>query len=240
MVFLHKLTYLRHLNCWDLVFMQNVQQRKPKGKFRQWMMEVDYIGPLLFIPGIVCLLLALQWGGVTTPWRSPVTIGLFVGASILIPLWMYSQHRLGERATVPIRLIVVRTVFFAAIYGFFFYGSFVILTFYLPLYFQAIKGSSATVSAIDTLPLLISLTISSITGGVLLSTVGYCAPFMIVGTLIMIAGVGLLSTAGTETSFGALLGYQVIVGAGLGVNLTVLYPESKTLIIRPQISLCNQ
>lgn len=204
------------------------------------MMEVDYIGPVLFIPGIICLLLALQWGGVTTTWRSPVIICLFIGGGILILSWMYSQYRLGERATVPTRLITIRTVFFAAIYGFFFYGSFVILTFYLPLYFQAIKGSTATVSAIDTLPLIVALTLSSITGGVLISMVGYCTPFMIVGTLIMTVGVGLLSTMGTETSFGALLGYQVMAGVGLGVNLTVLYPQNMTLIIRLQMSLYNQ
>lgn len=208
-----------------------VQHPKTKLRFKEQIMEFDYIGPVFFIPGIVCLLLALQWGGITTPWKSPVIIGLLSGAGILLSLWMCSQYRLGERATIPVRLITVRTVFFSAVYGFFLFGSFVILTFYLPLYFQAIKGSSATTSAVYTLPLVITLAISSTLGGILVSMVGYCTPFMIVGTVIATVGVGLLSTLGTETPVGALFGYQVIVGVGLGVNLTVLYPEKMTLII---------
>jgi len=32
--------------------------------------QLDFFGTAAFVPGIVCLLLALQWGGFDYPWRS--------------------------------------------------------------------------------------------------------------------------------------------------------------------------
>lgn len=63
--------------------------------------EIDLIGASLLIPAIICLLLAVQWGGNTYPWNNSRIIGLFVGAGCLLILFVYSQIRLGEKATLP-------------------------------------------------------------------------------------------------------------------------------------------
>lgn len=46
-------------------------------------LELDPIGTVIFVPVIVCLLLALQWGGVTYDWSNGCIIALFV---ISVPL----------------------------------------------------------------------------------------------------------------------------------------------------------
>ena len=188
--------------------------------FKERLKEVDYIGPLIFIPAIISLLLAVQWGGAVYAWNSPIIISLFCGFAVITPVWVYSQIRLGEKATIPVRLFAQRTVLFSSIYSFFF-GAFTVLSFYLPLYFQAVKGSGATESGVQTLPLILSVTLAAIVGGILISVVGYVPPFMIIGTAIFTVGLGLLTTLDVDTPFGKWFAFQIIAGIGCGLNLQV-------------------
>lgn len=58
------------------------------------------------------LLLALQWGGSTYPWSNSRIIGLFCGFGGLLIVFIYSQLRLGDKATLPPRLFKDRNVSF--------------------------------------------------------------------------------------------------------------------------------
>lgn len=180
--------------------------------------EFDYVGPVLFIPANVCLLLALYWGGSEYAWNSPIIIGLFGGFGVLLPGWIYSQFLLGEKATIPFRLFRERTILWSTVCSFFSNASFLILLFYLPLYFQAVKGSTATESALDTVPILLSFSLLAIMSGVAVQIVGYYTPFIIVGNGILAVGTGLLSTLGVNTSPAKWIGYQIIAGFGTGLG----------------------
>ena len=97
-------------------------------------LELDLIGASILIPGIICLLLAVQWGGSTYPWDNSRIIGLFVGAGCLLILFAVSQWRLGEAATIPPRLLRQRTLVVACGFVFFFGAGIFVLVYYLPLY----------------------------------------------------------------------------------------------------------
>ena len=97
--------------------------------------DLDYVGPIIYIPGVISLLLALQWGGSTYPWNSPVVLTLFVVAGVLIPIWVYSQFRLGDKATIPMRVMTQRTVLCASTFGALIGATSIIHIYYLPLYF---------------------------------------------------------------------------------------------------------
>jgi MFS family permease len=182
--------------------------------------ELDFIGPIFFMPAVCCLLLALQWGGTVYAWNSPIIIGLFCAFVVIFPIWVWTQFKLGERATIPIRIIKQRTVFFSSMYSLFF-GAFTIICFYLPLYFQAVKGSSATKSGIQTLPLIGAVTVSAIVGSVLLSIVGYITPFMFGGAIVFAIGLGLLMMLDPDTPAAKWACYQIVAGIGAGMNLQV-------------------
>jgi MFS transporter, DHA2 family, glioxin efflux transporter len=115
-------------------------------------------------------------------------------------------------------------------YSFFVGSSFLIIVFYLPIYFQAVKGTTATKSGIDCLPLLLSVVFSSVCGGVLVTVLGYFTPFMIGGMAVFTVGTGLLSTLAVDTSFGKWFGYQILAGAGLGICLQAPSPFPFLLI----------
>jgi len=184
-------------------------------------LELDLIGASIIIPAVVCLLLALQWGGSTYPWNNSRIIGLFVGFGALTLIFIYTQVRLGDRGTLPPRILAQRTVAASVGFVFMFGAAFFTLAFYLPLYFQSVKGVSAIKSGIDILPLILSTVLSSIISGGLISVVGYYTPFIISGAILFCVGSGLISTYTTTMSFGKRFGFQILTGAGLGVGFQI-------------------
>lgn len=181
-------------------------------------MKLDLIGNAILIPAVICLLLALQWGGSKYPWKSATVIGLFVGFAGLTILFIASQLWLGEKGTLPPRLFKNRNIVFAMAFAFFFGAGFFAIIYYLAIYFQSVKGSSATKAGIQLLPLLISTVISSIATGGLISAVGYYVPIMLFCMICFSIGSGLITTFSLTTSFGQWFGYQVLAGAGVGVG----------------------
>lgn len=96
--------------------------------------RLDPLGTFFFIPCVVCLLLALQWGGTTYAWNSWRIIVLFSTSGALLIAFAIVQIMTPEFAAVPVRLITQRTVFFATCFTFFIAGSMLMLVYYLPIW----------------------------------------------------------------------------------------------------------
>jgi hypothetical protein len=151
-------------------------------------------------------------------WNSSRVIGLFVGSATLSIIFVYVQIRLGDDGTLPPRLFKDRNVAFAFAFAFFFGAGFFAIIFYLAIYFQSVKGSSATKAGIQLLPLLISTVMSSIVTGGLITVIGYYVPVMILCMVLYSIGAGLITTFSLTTPFGKWFGYQVLAGSGIGVG----------------------
>ncbi|KAK7961963.1 Bcmfs1 [Apiospora aurea] len=185
----------------------------------QYIMRFDPIGNLLFMPAVICLLLALQWGGTLYPWHDGRIIALFVIFGVLLVLFCATQIRLKENATIPPRIIANRTVWASALYIFFLGSAFYLMVYYVPIWFQTVQGVSAIDSGIRNLPVLITVVIFSIVAGAAVTGVGYYAPFMIAGTILMSTGAGLFYTFTPDIKAAGWIGYQVLFGAGVGMGM---------------------
>lgn len=86
---------------------------------REKLKQFDFLGAALIIGAVCCLLLALQWAGTTYPWRSSQVIGLLVGFFLLTIAFAGLQWKLGERGTIPPRIMCQRTVLFGCLFLFF-------------------------------------------------------------------------------------------------------------------------
>lgn len=181
--------------------------------------QLDLAGTAVLLPGIVSLLLALQWGGSKYQWSEPTIIGLLVCAGVLLACFVGIQIWRGEKATIPPRVLRNRSIASGSLVSFSMGSCFMLLIFYLPIWFQAIKGVSATQSGIRNLPLILGVTIFSIVSGIGVTVLGYYTPFMLVGAAISAVGAGLLTTFEVETGSGMWIGYQALCGAGIGLVL---------------------
>ncbi|KAJ5490289.1 Major facilitator superfamily domain general substrate transporter [Penicillium expansum] len=190
--------------------------------------SLDLIGTAIFLPTIVCLLLALQWGGQKYPWANPRIIVLFVLFGLGLCFWMYVQHVRQDLATVPPRIIKNRNVWGALAYSTCLGGAFFVSVYYLPLWFQAIKGASATKSGVMNLPLILGVTIFTMVSAVLVTVSGYYNPFVLAATVIFSVGNGLLTTLEPSSGPAKWIGYQAMtgIGAGMGMQLPTIVVQA--------------
>ena len=185
----------------------------------QRLQHFDPIGTLVFMPTIVCLLLALQWGTTTYSWSDGRVVSMLAVAGVLFIAFAALQLLGRENATVPPRILRQRTVWACGSYSFCLGAAFFVLCYYFPMWFQAVQGVSAVDSGIRNLPMLISVVAASMAAGAVVSWLGYYAPFMVAGTAAMSAGAGLLVLFEPNTGPAAWIGYQLLVGAGVGLGM---------------------
>lgn len=67
--------------------------------------QIDILGAFFLISAIVCLLLALQWGGTVHPWSDSKVWGCLLGFGLLILTFCGIQVWLKDRATMPPRIL---------------------------------------------------------------------------------------------------------------------------------------
>ncbi|KAI1412624.1 major facilitator superfamily domain-containing protein [Hypoxylon sp. FL1857] len=193
--------------------------------------NLDPIGFVLFVPSIICLLFTLQWGGTTYAWNSGQIIALFVVFGVTIIAFAVSQAWLGEDGTVPPRIAKQRTIFASSIFTFLLAGTFFLLSYFIPIYFQAVKGESALQSGIDTIPLILPNVIGILFAGFGTSKIGYYVPFIYLAVIIAPIGAGLLTTLEVDTSTAKWIGYQILFGFGSGCGFQL--PQVAAQIVLP-------
>lgn len=198
--------------------------------WRERIQQLDILGTVFFIPGIVCLLLALQWGGSTYPWSNGRIIALFVVFGVCILTFIGIQFWRPKYATVSPLMLRKRSVWAAACFAFFMGSAFFVTVYYLPIWFQAVKGVDAYESGIRNIPVLLSVVIGTIVSGALVSQIGYYTPFMLASTVLTSVGAGLLTTFELDTGSPKWIGYQVICGFGIGLGLQLPLVAIQTVL----------
>ncbi|KAL7929789.1 MFS general substrate transporter [Trichoderma chlorosporum] len=178
--------------------------------------RLDLSSLALFIPAIVCLILALQWGGTNYTWSNWRVFVLFIISGCFLFAFGFNQYRKGEEATVPPRIFLTRTVLFGSFYSFNTSGALYVAVYYLPIWFQAVKGASPFSSGVCGLPLVLSLVVSILTSGGITSIIGYYTPTMWFGSILMALGAGMLTTFRVDAPTTLWIIYQIIFALGIG------------------------
>ena len=135
---------------------------------------MDLIGTFVFIPAIVCLLIALQWGGTRYGWKNAIIIILFALFAVLSASFAYIQYRAKDAATLPPRILKQRTVIAGAWFSACCNGILAVTEYYIAIYFQGVRGFSAAKSGALGIPLIGGLLVAGLTSGILTSVIGYC------------------------------------------------------------------
>lgn len=181
------------------------------------MVELDIIGNILILSGCVMLFIALEAPNQGYSWGSARVIGLFVGSgcsTLSLAAWQWYR---SDRALLPPRIVSQRTVACSCVVAFLVYGVMGAHAYFLPIWFQAVKGTSAIQSGVDMIPYMLGNAIFSLLAGIFVSKNGYFTPPAIIGCAIGTVGCGLLSMLHVSTPSSQWIGYQVVVSAGLGM-----------------------
>ncbi|KAL2870692.1 MDR family MFS transporter [Aspergillus lucknowensis] len=196
---------------------------KGQSGFKNQVKQMDVPGTICLLPGVVCLLLALQWGGAKYEWQNGRVITLFVLAGVLLFGFIIIQYFTGDCATVPPRVFGNRNVWGSALFGSGVTAGFFLMLYYIPIWFQAIKGASAIRSGVMNLPMVLAYVAFSMSGGYVTSVIGYYMPFTYLTVLFMAVGSGLLSSLDVSSGNSEWIGYQFLFGAGVGLGLQTAF-----------------
>ena len=206
-----------------LFFFQPPSSSKPvPATWREKLLQMDPVGVGLVMAAVLCYLLALQYGGEPdTPWSSGRVIGLIVGFVVLCAVFGLWEWWQGERAMVVPRLFGQRTIGLSAVFTLFFSGSYFLVIYYLPIYFQSVHNTSPTMSGVYNLPLILIVAVAMIVSGMLISKWRVAVPIKIVGSMIALIGSGLFYTFRLDSSLSEIIGYQLLGGLGWGLAFQV-------------------
>ncbi|KAL1962418.1 hypothetical protein VTN77DRAFT_9689 [Rasamsonia byssochlamydoides] len=199
--------------------------------------QLDAPGTAFLVPGVVCLLLALQWGGQTYAWSNGRIIALLTLMSVLLVGFVAVQIWLPTTATLPPRIFKQRSVVAAFWQSLCISSGNYIFVYFLPIWFQSITGVSAAQSGIRLLPLMLSMVAGSMGGGIITPKIGYYTPFSIVGSCIMSVGAGLLTTFQVDTGEGKWIGYQILYGIGLGLCFQTPNLAAQTVLPKKDVPI---
>jgi EmrB/QacA subfamily drug resistance transporter len=179
--------------------------------------HVDFFGLATFILALVPAMLALSWGGVDQPWISLPILGLLAFSLIMAILFLVIETR-SKEPLIPLSLYknqifkISQIIIFLMGMGMF--GSLI----FIPLFFQGVLGTSATISGSFMTPMMLGLVVGSFTSGQFLSRAGghYRIQGMI-GLGAMVVGMGLLSRMTPQTAFSGAVMNIILTGVGIGI-----------------------
>ena len=174
------------------------------------MPAIDVAGAGLLTIGIICLLLGLDELGQARG-------GLLLGTSAILFGALAWVERRAADPILPLRLFRDRlftiSILHGILSGWAMFGS---LT-YVPLFVQAVLGTSATQAGFTLTPQSLAWTFASILAGYLLLKVGYRS-LALTGMVLLAAGAFFMTQIGTHTSYGLLMFYLAIMGLGMGLS----------------------
>lgn len=199
--------------------------------------RLDPLGLLFFVPSMVCLILALQWGGTAYSWSAPEIVDLLVTFGILLIAFMVVKALTLETAMIPTRVILNRSVGSSIFFMFLLSGVMMTVIYYLTIWFQAAQGQSAMEAGIRTLPLVLSLVIIGIAAAIFVEKIGYYTPAMLVSPILCAIGGGMLSTLAPSAGSNKWIGYQIIYGFGIGCDFQTCNLVPQNVLSRADVPL---
>lgn len=198
--------------------------------WKEKLWQLDPLGALCLVPGVICLVLALQWGGQAYAWSSGRVVALLTVMSTLLVSFVAVQIFRPKTAMLPPRLFKQRSVV-AGLWQMFFVGAgMYVIIYYLPVWFQAVKGDSAVKSGIKLLPLMLSMLVASILFGGVAQKLGYYTPVGILGAAIMAVGAGLFILLKVDSGHSSWIGFQVVFGFGMGLSMQTPIIAAQTVL----------
>ncbi|KAF2188497.1 MFS general substrate transporter [Zopfia rhizophila CBS 207.26] len=196
-------------------------------------------GTFLLLGAVICFLLAMQWAGITKAWGSADVIGTLVGAGLIAMVFVLAEIVLKERATLNMRLLTAKPIALLMLQQICVCSTFFVLLYYLPIYFQAVSGTSPAESGVQIIPLLATSSAFAIVSGVLISMTGEFQLVMIAGNILVTIGSALTYTLDVDPPARQWIGYQLPVGIGLGLSVQIAIIACQALVDASDLSTAS-
>lgn len=208
-----------------LVLFLRVSHPRSGGTIWQQLRRVDYSGNVILTATVVSVLLALSWAGIDYPWSSwRVLVPLVLGLAGLFLFYAHQRSRFCSEPSIPTKLFSSGTAVCALWIAFIQSVLLYWVGYFLPIYFQAIRSSTATESGLFVLPITAAIAPLGIITGVLIASTGKYRPYHFLGYICLTTATGLFSLLDDNSPARDWAGFQILFGAGSGMIFSSTLP----------------
>ncbi|KAL7939327.1 MFS general substrate transporter [Trichoderma chlorosporum] len=215
------------IGLFAIVLVLNVKYRRSP-TWRHALSRVDFLGSIIFVPSMVSIFFGLIMGGTHgyswTSWK--IIVPLVLGVSGWITFHVHQASPICREPSMPPRLFKNRTS--SGGFIIIFLGAIVLqaVNYFLPIYFQGVKGATPLMSGVYFLAFALSIMPFGGMAGAFMSKTGFYIPLHWLGFSLSAIGVGLFSTLNQTSSRAAWIGYQVLASGGTGIIFTATLPST--------------
>lgn len=200
----------------------------PKIKSSNWkskLRRVDFAGAFVLICAVFTLLLGLDRGS-NLAWNAPITL---VSLCLSLPLFIFFvfiEQNFAVEPCAPGHIIFEKSLVPCYLVNFFGSGALMSVIFYLPLFFQAVDGYTATQAGVGLIPAIAAGVCGSLLGGILMQRTGKyywltvsAYTLLTLGILLVLLFTGLTA----NNTYGILTGLTISsFGSGIGVTTSLI------------------
>ncbi|KAI4693309.1 Efflux pump dep3 [Alternaria novae-zelandiae] len=195
---------------------------------------VDWVNAVIFLAGSACLTIVLTFGGVIYPFSSGTVIALWTITGVLLIVFIITLkfHPLvtKENRLYPLHFFKQPTLINMQLQVFLSSGIILAMTYYIPLYFQFVKGDGALEAGVRLLPLIMFMVFASMVNGFLMPRYGLIPVWYIGGSTLALIGTALMYTVDDTTANANIYGYSILVGAGTGCYIVAGFAIVQSLV----------
>jgi len=183
---------------------------------------IDVAGVVLLSAATTCLIFFTDFGGSKDQgWDSSLT-WLFGTGLVAAAISFVLVERRAQDPVIPLSLFRNRVFVNCTAIGFMLgLGMFAALAF-VPTFLQMSSGTSAAVSGLLMLPMMVGLMGTAIGSGIAITRTGRYKPYPIVGTVVTIAAMLWMTTLAATTPIWVICLQLFLFGAGLGLIMQVI------------------
>lgn len=113
------------------------------------------------------------------------------------------------------------------------------ISYFLPVYFQAVKGTSPLVSGVYFLPFALAIIPFGGITGVLMAKTGLYMPIHWAGFALCAVGTGLLSLLNEHSNKAAWVCFQIIASGGIGLIFTASLPSTLSALPESDVAVAT-
>lgn len=185
--------------------------------FREKLRRVDWIGLVLFISSTTGFLIPITWGGVMYSWDSWRTLVPLTLCAVGLIVFVIHEEFWAPEPLIRTSVFKNRTAAVTYLQTFLHGVILWCVLYYLPLYYEAVKGYSPIVSGIALFPQCFTTAPSAVVVGIVVAMTGRFRWATWSGWVILTLGCGLLILLHVDTSVPAWIFLNLVSGLGAGM-----------------------
>ncbi|KAM0077517.1 hypothetical protein ACKRZS_010442 [Fusarium odoratissimum] len=186
------------------------------GSFKEKARKIDWMGVMASIAGIVLTVMAINSGGSMWAWENVKTVSILTIGIIMLFVFIIIEAFSARIPIIPLRLFRQKSPAVLILTGFLHDFAWQSTQYFVPLYYQTVRGFTPLKSAMLIVPFLLAQGLAGAASGPIMARYARYMPILRTGFAIWTIGAGLKLLFNEHTHVAVYVVVLAVEGAGIG------------------------